>query len=76
MRHLYEKTRIITPIIIFSAAMILSCATINLNQRPTAEIVNFDIESMSLRDITLLFDVEIRNPYPIPLKLNAIQSVC
>jgi LEA14-like dessication related protein len=68
------KTRIITPIIIFAATMILSCATMNLNQRPTAEIVNFDIESLSLRGITLLFDVEIRNPYPIPLKLNAINS--
>jgi LEA14-like dessication related protein len=69
------KKRIITPIIIFAAAFTLSCATMNLNQRPTAEIVNFDIESLSFRDITLLFDVEIRNPYPIPLKLNAINSI-
>jgi len=69
------KKRIITPLIVFAAAMLMSCATMNLNQRPSAEIVNFDIESLSLRDITLLFDVEIRNPYPIPLKLNAIKSV-
>lgn len=68
------KKIILTPIIIFTAAILFSCATMNLNQRPTAEIVNFDIESISLRDITLLFDVEISNPYPLPLKLSGIIS--
>lgn len=68
------KRIILTPIIIFTAAIFFSCATMNLNQRPTAEIVNFDIESISLRDITLLFDVEIQNPYPLPLKLSSISS--
>jgi len=69
------KKIFIIPVIIFTIASLLSCATMNLNQRPSAEIVNFDIDSISLRDITLLFDVEIRNPYPIPLKLNEITSV-
>ena len=42
---------------------------------PEATIVNFDIDSLSLRDITLLFDVEIKNPYPVKLKLSSMKSV-
>lgn len=42
--------------------------------KPTAEIVNFDIDSISLTDITLLFDVEITNPYPVKLKLSRVES--
>lgn len=42
---------------------------------PEAKIVKFDIDSLSLRDITLLFDVEITNPYPIKLKLSKMESV-
>ena len=42
--------------------------------KPTAEIVNFDIDSISLTDITLLFDVEIKNPYPVKLKLSTVKA--
>ena len=42
--------------------------------KPTAEIVNFDIDSISLTDITLLFDVEITNPYPVKLSLSRVES--
>lgn len=42
--------------------------------KPTAEIINFDIDSISLTDITLLFDVEITNPYPVKLKLSRVES--
>ena len=42
---------------------------------PEAKIVNFDIDSLSLRDITLLFDVEIKIPYPVKLKLSKMDSV-
>ena len=42
--------------------------------KPTAQIVNFDIESISLTDITLLFDVEITNPYPVKLNLSRVES--
>jgi len=43
--------------------------------KPTAEIKSFDIESISLTDITLRFDVEISNPYPVKLKLSKVESV-
>jgi LEA14-like dessication related protein len=42
--------------------------------KPTAEIVNFDIDSISFTDITLLFDIEISNPYPVKLKLSRVES--
>ncbi len=42
--------------------------------KPTAQIVKFDIESISLTDITLLFDVEISNPYPVKLNLSRVES--
>ncbi len=41
--------------------------------KPTASIEKFDIESISLRDITFLFDVGIYNPYPVNLKLKDIK---
>lgn len=42
--------------------------------KPTAKIVNFDIDSISFTDITLLFDIEIYNPYPVKLKLSRVES--
>ncbi len=42
--------------------------------KPTAEIVNFDIQEISLTDVTLLFDIEITNPYPVKLKLSRVDS--
>lgn len=69
------KKTILTPIIIFTTAIFLSCATMNLDQKPNAELINFDIESLSLRDITLLFDVAISNPYPLSIKLSSIDSI-
>lgn len=40
--------------------------------KPKAKITRFDIDSLSLRDITFLFDVEITNPYPLKLKLDSV----
>lgn len=43
--------------------------------KPTAEIVSFDIQEISLTDVTLLFDIEISNPYPVKLNLSKVESV-
>lgn len=40
--------------------------------KPGATIKKFDIDSISLRDITFLFDIEISNPYPLKLKLDSV----
>ncbi|MCP4137584.1 MAG: LEA type 2 family protein [bacterium] len=50
-----------------------SCKTLGLNKKPTAKIEKFDIESISLRDITFAFHIGITNPYPIGLKLDDIR---
>jgi hypothetical protein len=43
--------------------------------KPTAEIANFDIDSISLSDIIFLFDIAITNPYPVKLKLSTLKAV-
>lgn len=72
---------------IISILLIFACCTtpdtqsknitsiINNIPLPEAKIVSFDIDSLSLRDITLLFDIEIKNPYPVKLKLSQMKSV-
>ena len=41
-------------------------------KKPEVRILKTDIGSLSLRDITLVFDIEIKNPYPVELKLDKI----
>jgi hypothetical protein len=41
--------------------------------KPTAKVTRFDIERISLRDVTFLFDVAVKNPYPLALSLEALQ---
>ncbi len=59
-------------ILTFSILIFTSCASFTLSQKPEASIEKFDIESISLRDITLLFDIGISNPYPIGMKLDDV----
>ncbi len=54
-----------------------SCSSIDpslFKKKPTANIERFDIESISLQDITLLFEVRIKNPYPIAINLDKVSS--
>ncbi len=44
----------------------------NVIPKPTAELKKVSIKSISLRDIDLLFHVEIYNPYPVSLKLREV----
>ncbi len=41
--------------------------------KPTASIKSFDIEAITLRDITLKFNVIVKNPFPISLKLKGVK---
>jgi LEA14-like dessication related protein len=41
--------------------------------KPTAKVTGFDIEEISLRDVTFLFDVSVQNPYPLDLCLEAMR---
>ncbi|PKL41076.1 MAG: hypothetical protein CVV44_00110 [Spirochaetae bacterium HGW-Spirochaetae-1] len=58
--------------ILLLALLLSTCQGIQIKKKPTATIANFDIESISLHDITLIFDIEIGNPYPVGLKLDDI----
>jgi len=67
---------------IFSYILIIivlfySCATMDPSQfqkKPEAHLERTDIESISLQDITLLFDVKITNPYPIGINLDKVTT--
>jgi LEA14-like dessication related protein len=41
--------------------------------KPTATVTRFDIERISLREVTFLFDVAVKNPYPVALSLEALK---
>lgn len=57
-----------------------SCATANVKRTltdaglkmPSVKLKDFDIKGISLRDIDLVFNIEIANPYPIELKLENV----
>ena len=52
----------------------MSVSALDINfPKPTAEIEDFDIESISLRDVTFLFVVKVKNPYPVDLKLKGVK---
>lgn len=52
--------------------LLASCATFDLKQRPEVSLKRFDIDSITLRDVTLLFELELNNPYPIGFKLDDV----
>ncbi len=43
-------------------------------QKPSATLEHTDIESISLQDITFVFDVKINNPYPLGITLDRVTS--
>lgn len=61
-------------------ATLVSCASTNVQQTltshgvemPSVTIKDVDIKGISLRDIDLLFNVEIANPYPVAIKLEKV----
>ncbi|MGD0726835.1 MAG: LEA type 2 family protein [Spirochaetia bacterium] len=43
--------------------------------KPTAEITRFQVEAISLRDVTFLFDLSVKNPYPIKIGFDGVTLV-
>lgn len=64
--------KVAVALVIF-AGIFSSCKSFDINRKPEAVIERFDIDSISLRDITFAFDVGINNPYPVGLKLEDIR---
>jgi LEA14-like dessication related protein len=40
--------------------------------KPTAEIRRFQLQAITLRDVTFLFDLAVKNPYPIALSFDGM----
>ena len=60
-------------VVIVAVMLCIGCSSIQKGVRkPEVKIIKMDIDSLSLRDITLFFDIEIKNPYPVELKLDGI----
>jgi LEA14-like dessication related protein len=64
-------------ILIFAllAALLSGCEAVQdaLNlQKPTASLKGLKLDNINLQSATLLFDVELSNPYPVPLPLSNI----
>ncbi len=41
-------------------------------QKPTAEIRRFQVEALTLRDVTFLFELAVKNPYPVDLSFSGM----
>jgi LEA14-like dessication related protein len=63
------------PALAFLASLALLCPQALTAQvpKPTAKVTRFDIEAISLRDVTFLFDVSVKNPYPLDISLEAMR---
>jgi len=42
---------------------------------PTANLTRFEVTAISLRDVTFLFELTVKNPYPVPLSFNGMNLV-
>jgi LEA14-like dessication related protein len=43
--------------------------------KPTAEVRRFELEAISLRDVTFIFDLAVKNPYPVNLGFDGMTLV-
>ncbi len=63
------------PALVVTLAVLSSCSTLNKmmdGERPTASVKGVSLEGLSLDGADLVFDVEIGNPYDVPLPLLGI----
>ena len=67
--------KIVSCLVIFVSGALSAFSIPKSIPKPTADFKGFDIESISLRDINFIFDVEVYNPYPVGLKLDGVEFV-
>ncbi len=53
-----------------AALLILPALLAGCSVQPTAKIAGVKLGSMSLQNATLIFDVDVSNPYPVPLPMT------
>ncbi len=62
--------RLVTILLLTSLAAVAGAADL---PKPTAEIKRFQVEAISLRDVTFLFELSVKNPYPVKLSFSGMQ---
>ncbi len=60
---------LLVSVVLFSAAS--AAWALNI-PKPTAEITRFQLDSITLRDVTFLFDLAVKNPYPVSLSFKGM----
>lgn len=61
--------------VLLAISLLASCQSFNfdaIKKKPEVKITRYDIDSISFKEIRFLFDISIKNPYPIGLKLNKV----
>ncbi len=61
--------------LILTVLLVATCASLTsfINKRPEVKIKDFDIKAISFKDVDLLFNIQISNPYPVGIKLNRVK---
>lgn len=62
---------------IISLLFYITCTTFDpsmLQKKPTVTFKDFQFKEITLNDMTMLFSLDVENPYPVTLYLDSIQS--
>jgi len=59
---------------VFALALTAMIVSVNAQgiSKPTAEIRRFQVEAITLRDVTFLFELAVKNPYPVQLSFSGM----
>ncbi|HNW29004.1 MAG TPA: LEA type 2 family protein [Spirochaetota bacterium] len=61
-------------VLLLFPVLLLSCASLTslLGKKPEVTLKRFDIDSISLKDVTFLFEIALSNPYPVGFRLQDV----
>jgi LEA14-like dessication related protein len=68
MKNLWLAPRILVAALCLAASTGLFAAI----PKPTAEVTDFSLDAITLRDVTFKFVLEVKNPYPVGLKFDGM----
>ncbi len=60
------------------ALVLMACVSVGSDgsvqglSSPTVDVTRFEIQAISLRDVTFLFELTVQNPYPVSLSFNGM----
>jgi LEA14-like dessication related protein len=62
-------------LVLLAALLLAACESISTGgiAEPKAELKRFEVAAISLRDITFLFEVAVKNPYPLALPFDGME---